>query len=374
MNSPAALSANRGWFERGIDVFFVAVTVASASRHADWQTLIAAIILLALYAARIPVRRRGWSEIIWLAVITVAWLTAVLLVTVDFVWVSVPLMFLYLLTLPLRPAVSVVAAITAVVIAAEAVDDDGLLAAEIVGPILGAGFAIVASVGYRRLAIEFDHTQRALADLEATRDDLARSQHERGMLDERQRMAREVHDTIAQDLAGILLIARSPDTTNSRSRIEDLATTALHEARRIVDALGPVELVATPLPAALAQLAANDPQRPPAIVFEVSGEPRDLPQPLQAMLLRVAQGALANSREHSCASTAYITLSYLDDEVAIDIVDDGHGFTPGDTTNQSNGSFGLTVMRERAQQVGGTLVVESRPGAGTAIHAAVPTP
>ncbi len=371
---PAPLLANRGWFERGIDVFFVAVTVVSASRNADWQTLTAAITLLALYVARVPIRRRGWSEIIWLVVLTVAWLAAVLLVTVDFVWVSVPLMFLYLLVLPLRPAVAVVAAITAVVIAAEAVDDDGLLAAEVVGPILGAGFAIVACVGYRRLAIEFDHTQRALADLEATRDDLARSQHARGMLDERQRMAREVHDTIAQDLAGILLIARSPDATNSRSRIEDLATTALHEARRIVDALGPVELVATPLPTALAQLAVTDPERQPEIVFEVSGEPRDLPQPLQAMLLRVAQGALANIREHAQASSAYITLSYLDDEVAIDIVDDGQGFTPCDTTQRSAGSFGLSVMRERAQQVGGTLVVESRPGAGTAVHAAVPTP
>ncbi|MEZ5379634.1 MAG: sensor histidine kinase [Acidimicrobiales bacterium] len=371
---PAPLSANRGWFERGIDVFFIAVTVVSASRNADWQTLTAAITLLALYVARVPIRRRGRSEIIWLIVLTVAWLAAVLLVTVDFVWVSVPLMFLYLLMLPLRPAVAVVAAITAVVIAAEAVDDDGLLAAEVVGPILGAGFAIVACVGYRRLATEFDHTQRALADLEATRDDLARSQHARGMLDERRRMAREVHDTIAQDLAGILLIARSPDATNSRSRIEELATTALHEARRIVDALGPVELVATPLPTALAQLAVTDPERQPEIVFEVSGEPRDLPQPLQAMLLRVAQGALANIREHAQASSAYITLSYLDDEVAIDIVDDGQGFTPCDTTQRSAGSFGLSVMRERAQQVGGTLVVESRPGAGTAVHAAVPTP
>ena len=374
MNGRGTLSANRGWFERGIDVFFVVVTVVSASRNADRQTLIAAIVLLALYVARVPIRHRGWPELVWLAVLTVAWLAAVLLVTVDFVWVSVPLMFLYLLTLPLRPAVVVVATITAVVIAAEAGDGDGLYAAEVVGPILGAGFAIVAGVGYRRLAIEFGHTQRALADLEATRDNLARSQHERGMLDERQRMAREVHDTIAQDLAGILLIARSPDTTNSRSRIEDLATAALHEARRIVDALGPIDLVATPLPTALAQLAANDPQRQPDIVFEVSGEPRDLPPPLQAMLLRVAQGALANTREHAQASTAYITLSYLEDEVAIDIVDDGQGFTPRDSTHQSAGSFGLSVMRERAQQVGGTLVVESRPGAGTAIHAAVPTP
>ncbi len=374
MNGSGTLAANRGWFERGIDVFFVVVTVVSASRNADWQTLIAAIVLLVFYVARVVIRHRRWSELVWLWALTVAWLAAVTFVTVDFVWVSVPLMFLYLLMLPLSPAVVVVAAIAAVVIAAEAFDGDGLSAAEVIGPILGAGFAIVAGVGYRRLAIEFEHTQRALADLEATRDDLARSQHERGMLDERQRMAREVHDTIAQDLAGILFIARSPDTTSSRSRIEDLATTALHEARRIVDALGPVELVATPLPTALAQLAANDSEREPDIVFEVSGEPSGLPQPLQAMLLRVAQGALANSREHARASTAYITLSYLDDEVAIDIVDDGDGFTPCDAMQHAAGSFGLTVMRERAQQVGGTLVVESRPGAGTAIHAAVPTP
>ncbi len=131
---------------------------------------------------------------------------------------------------------------------------------------------------------------------------------------------------------------------------------------------------AEPWGSLMMNVLANDPQGQPSIVFEVSGEPRDLPQPLQAMLLRVAQGALANSREHSCASTAYITLSYLDDEVAIDIVDNGNGFTPGDTKHRSAGSFGLSAMRERAQQVGGTLIVEFRPGAGTAIHAAVPTP
>jgi len=193
------------------------------------------------------------------------------------------------------------------------------------------------------------------------------------MLDERRRLAREVHDTIAQDLAGILLIARSPGTSNSTARIKDLAATALHEARRIVDALGPVELEAASLPAALAQLTDNDPESTPAAVFAVIGEPRDLPQPPQAMLLRVAQEALANSRKHAQATAIYVTLSYLDDEVTLDIVDDGQGFEACSQTHQTAGSFGLSVMRERAKQVGGTLIVESRPGAGTAIHAAVPT-
>lgn len=372
MNATQPLPTNSGWFERGIDVFFVAVTVVAATRDLGWGTVIAAVSLVLFYAARCLTWRRGWTEMVWLAALTVVWLSVVAFVSVDFVWVSVPMMFLYLLTLPLQPAIAAVAAITAAVIVAEGFDG-GLVVAEVAGPILGAGFAIVACVSYRQLASEHEHTQRALAELEATREDLARSQHARGMLDERRRLAREVHDTIAQDLAGILLIARSPGTSNSTSRIKDLAATALHEARRIVDALGPVELEAASLPAALAQLTDNDPESTPTVVFAVIGETRDLPQPPQAMLLRVAQGALANSRTHAQATAIYVTLSYLDDEVTLDIVDDGQGFEACSQTHQTAGSFGLSVMRERAKQVGGTLIVESRPGAGTAIHAAVPT-
>ncbi len=366
------LPTNSGWFERGVGVFFVAVTVVAASRDLAWATLIAAVTLLSCYAARRPTVRRGWPEAGWLAALTAAWFAAVVFVSVAFVWVSVPLMFLLLLTLPLQSGLPAVAAITGAVIGAEALDD-GLVVAEVAGPILGAGFAIVACVSYRQLATEHEHTQRALGELEAARKDLARSEHQRGMLDERRRLAREVHDTVAQDLAGILLIARSSGTHDSNSRIENLAATALHEARRIVDALGPVELEAASLPDALAQLADHHPESSPTVHLAVTGQRRDLPQPLQAMLLRVAQGAVANCRDHAQATTIHLTLSYLDDEVAIDIVDDGQGFEPCAETHQTSGSFGLSVMRERAQQVGGTLVVETRPGAGTAIHAAVPT-
>ena len=307
------------------------------------RTTVVAGILIALYATPTLTRGQERSNVVWLSVLTVVWLAAVIVVSVDFVWLSVPLLFLYLLMFPLRIALGAVVAITAVVIWAEALDD-GLVAAEVAGPILGAGFALVACVSYRRLATEHEQTRRALDELEATRHDLARSQHERGMLDERRRMAREVHDTIAQDLAGILLIARSPSTSNSTARIEDLAATALHEARRIVDALGPVELEATSLATALAQLAANERNGDPAVEFTVTGEPRDLPQPPEAMLLRVAQGALANSRTHARASTVYITLSYLDDEVAIDIVDDGQGFNACDDLPRVPGRFGLSVI------------------------------
>lgn len=355
-------------------MFFVAVLAISAARDPQVPTVFAAAGLLAVYGARFAVRRWDRSESIWLGVLTVAWAAAVLVVSVAFVWVSVPLLFLHLLTFPIRRGLAAVAVITGIVIVAESLDD-GLLAAEVAGPILGAGFAIVACVGYRQLANEHELTRRTLEELEITRSELARAEHERGMIDERRRLAREVHDTVAQDLAGILLLVRSPVSDDTTGRIESLASSALREARRIVDALGPVELETTSLPAALTHLEIDDRGGGDDVQVEVTGEPRDLPHSHEAMLLRVAQSALANSREHARATKVFITLTYHDDEVSIDVVDDGVGFEPcAVDTDRPTGRFGLTVMRERAEQVGGKLVVESGLGSGTAVHASVPSP
>lgn len=362
------------WMDRGIDLFFVAVVGLSAARDPGRRTLVVAGVILAIYATRLLPHQMRWKRIVWLGVVTATWMAAVVFVSVDFVWVSVPLLFLHLLTFPIAIGLAAVAAITSVVVAAEALDD-GLTAAEVAGPVLGAGFAIVACVSYRRLAAEHEHARRALDELEETRHELARSEHERGVLDERRRVAREVHDTIAQDLASILLLSRSPQSSDSSARIEGLASTALHEARRIVDALGPLELEAWSLPTALAQFEHTAEHPGPNVEFTMTGTQRELPQPSEAMLLRVAQGAIANSREHSQASTVFVTLSYLDEEVAVDVVDDGIGFEIHDVSGcPAEGSFGLSVMRDRAAQVGGTLVIESTPGSGTAIHAAVPAP
>lgn len=362
------------WFARGVDAFFVAVTLTAAARDLQRSTLLAVAGLLAIYAARVALRRERVSTTVWLWVLTLTWAATTLFVSVALVWVSVALLFLHLLRFAIRGALVVVVGVTAIVIIAEA-RDDGLLVAEVVGPVLGAGFAIVACVSYRMLAAEHATARQTLEELSATRHELARSEHERGVLDERRRVAREVHDTVAQDLAGILLLTRSPQTSESITTIEGLAATALQDARRIVEALGPIGLESTSLSDALAQLEATDDGGAPSVDFTLTGEPRALPQPHEAMLLRVAQGALANSRAHAAASAVYITLSYLDDEVAVDVVDDGRGFELCDPRRTpSNGSFGLSVMRERAAQVGGTLIVESQPGSGTAVHAAVPTP
>jgi signal transduction histidine kinase len=104
----------------------------------------------------------------------------------------------------------------------------------------------------------------------------------------------------------------------------------------------------------------------PATV-STAGQPRPVTPDREVALYRVAQEALANVAKHAQASRVGVTLSYLDDQVVLDVRDDGRGSARG-----RDGGFGLTVMRERMDGVGGTLAVESEPGAGTAISASVP--
>ena len=110
----------------------------------------------------------------------------------------------------------------------------------------------------------------------------------------------------------------------------------------------------------------------------ISGEPRDLEPEVDETMLRVAQEALANVRKHARATRVALTLTYLDDAVLLDVRDDGVGFEPESGARRRNGwqqgGFGLTGMRERVEQRGGTLTVESATGAGAAIVATLPAP
>nr|WP_234442227.1 histidine kinase [Streptomyces sp. NRRL S-1448] len=106
-----------------------------------------------------------------------------------------------------------------------------------------------------------------------------------------------------------------------------------------------------------------------SVRFHQDGTPVPLPDRVQSALLRIAQGALANVREHAAARTVTLTLSYLDDQVVLDIADDGRGFT---TAAAQGRGHGLPAMHARMRQLGGTLTIESAPGEGTVLSAAVP--
>jgi signal transduction histidine kinase len=197
---------------------------------------------------------------------------------------------------------------------------------------------------------------------------LLSSAHRAGVLEERRRMAREIHDTIAQALTGILTQVEAAEDDGEPTRrldtIRALARDSLNEARRAVHALRPAQLDRGDLVSALRQTAdrAGIP-----VAVSVTGDPRALHPEVEHTLLRVAQEALTNVGRHAGATRVGVTLSYMDDVVALDIRDDGSGFTAGTSTG-----VGLIGMRQRVTRLGGSFEVESTPGEGTGISATVP--
>jgi len=103
-----------------------------------------------------------------------------------------------------------------------------------------------------------------------------------------------------------------------------------------------------------------------------TGQPRPMPPDVEVTLLRTAQEALANVAKHAAATRVGLTLSFMDDEVALDVRDDGAGFDPAGLRVSADGGFGLTAMRQRVEGLSGTLEIESEAGAGTAVSACIP--
>jgi signal transduction histidine kinase len=215
---------------------------------------------------------------------------------------------------------------------------------------------------------------------------------EAGAGDERQRMAREIHDTIAQGLTGIVTqleaAQQSGDDAERERRIDNakrLARDSLAEARRSVQALRPQALEDSKLPEALAdEVARWSATSGVAGEVETTGEARALHPEVEVTLLRVAQEALANVAKHAGASRAGVTLSYMEDVVSLDVRDDGAGFAAAALAEESRanghlagenpaaGGFGLIAMRQRVSRLAGQLEIESEPGAGAAVSASLP--
>jgi signal transduction histidine kinase len=224
--------------------------------------------------------------------------------------------------------------------------------------------------------------QRLLEQLQATRAELAAAERQAGMLAERQRLARDIHDTLSQGFASVVLLLEAATESLATGRPVDRhiaqalrsARDNLAESRRVVWALRPRPLAERSLPEALRELtgrlAEETGLRAEAMV---TGSERPLGAAVEAALLRVAQEALANVRKHAAASQVTLTLSYLDDLVVLDVADDGVGFDAAATVAAAGG-LGLRAMRERVEQLGGRLTIESAPGEGTTIAVELPAP
>lgn len=205
---------------------------------------------------------------------------------------------------------------------------------------------------------------------------------EAGALDERRRLAGEIHDTLAQALTGIvtqLEAARRTDglptaVAHHMGQAQELARAGLTEARRSVQALRPEQLEDASLADALSALASDWSQHTGVTAsVETDGAPARLGTDIDSAVFRVAQEALTNVGKHAGAAHVWITLTYLDDLLLLDVRDDGRGFDATVPVTRTGGEgLGLEGMRQRLGRVQGTLAVESTPGDGTALSASIP--
>ncbi len=239
-----------------------------------------------------------------------------------------------------------------------------------------------------RLAEQSEQRRLTVAQLEAALEEnaglhaqLLAQAREAGVLDERQRMAAEIHDTIAQGLTGIVTQLEAAEQARDRPEAWQrhvrnaigLARESLSEARRSVEGSRPEHLEKAQLPDALAEVTRrwSDLNGIPVEVV-TTGDVQPLHAEVEVALLRTAQEALANVAKHANASRVWLTLSYMGDVVTLDVRDDGVGFTVPASSDARTTGFGLTAMRQRVTKVAGTLAIESEPGAGTAVSARVP--
>ncbi|WP_083371080.1 sensor histidine kinase [Microbacterium paraoxydans] len=321
----------------------------------------------------------------WLLGLTAIWLGAVAL-SPEFVWLAFSLWLLAGFLLRLRWAVLLSILILAVVIVAPLLHTGTTTYANVIGPLVGGIFALGISRGYLELVRDGRERRRLIASLVATQqemaalqDELARTQRESGAAAERTRVSRDIHDTVAQSLSSIVLLARSAaEHEDGRERvlgqIGALAAEGLADARRIVDDLMPAELDGSALSDALARMLERlTAETGIAATLHADEDLPALGLDAEVALLRTAQSALANVRSHAAATRVVVTLADAGDAVRLDVVDDGRGFDPSRLDSAGpGGGYGLRAMRARLRELGGGLDVESAPGDGTALSAHLP--
>jgi signal transduction histidine kinase len=265
---------------------------------------------------------------------------------------------------------------------------NALLSAGVAG--LSIAFSMAFGLWVARIVDFGEERARLLAELEAAQDELAAMHRDAGVTSERERLAREIHDTLAQSLTGLVLLAQragrelestdasiAPDATATPSPaaetialIEQTAREALGEARGLVAANAPVR-VESDLPEALTRLAERFTRETGVRVHAEVDEVR-LGRDLEVVLLRCAQEALANVRKHAHATSAVVRVVAHADTIELTVTDDGVGVGVAGATERSG--FGVSGMRERLALVGGRLALEPGDGGGSVLRATVPAP
>ncbi|MFF6910058.1 sensor histidine kinase [Streptomyces sp. NPDC012389] len=244
-----------------------------------------------------------------------------------------------------------------------------------------ATFAFSAFLGRSMTRIIVQSRERAalIAELEAGREEIARLSTAHGALAERERMSREIHDTLAQGFTSLLMLSQAVeseldhDLPQARRHVALMTRTArenLAEARALVAGGSPADLAGNSLADALRRLAdRHTAQTGAPALLTVTGDVRPLPTAYEVVALRACQEALANTRKHAGPSVPVtVVLTYASDALTLSVRDEGCGFDP----RAPREGYGLDGVRARAEEAGGGAVVRSAPGAGTSVTVTLP--
>ncbi|UXY26418.1 sensor histidine kinase [Streptomyces sp. HUAS TT20] len=236
-------------------------------------------------------------------------------------------------------------------------------------------FSVAVGSWIIRIIEQSGERAELIAELDTSRHEISRLSAAHGALAERERMAREIHDTLAQGFTSLLMLVQAveaeleddlPQARRHLALMDETARQNLAEARALVAGGTPADLDGASLPDALGRLAARH-----GATLEVTGPVRALPAAPEVVTLRSCQEALANARKHAGSSAMVgIRLSYADDTVTVSVRDGGCGFDPGTVS----GGYGLAGLRARVAEVGGTASVCSTPGDGTTVTVRLPVP
>lgn len=375
----------------GVHILTATILVVAIlmSVRMDLSLAVLNLVLLSVFAGLYFVgsyyleRMTGVWKLAWLIALTVVWIADILVASAG-IYLLFVLFFLYLRVLGMVwGSISVIFG-TAVSVGIQI--PQGLTFGGVMGPVVSALVTVAIFYAFTRLHEINTERTALIRELMETREQLAETERAAGVAGERQRIAHEIHDTLAQGLSSIqmLLHAANRDldgdinVVKARERIGLARQTAadnLQEARAMIAALQPAALSQTSLVGALDRMAQGFAAAADLnIEVEADGEVTQLPMKLEAVLLRIAQGAVGNVAKHAQATRARITVSYSDDAVRVDIVDNGVGFDVKAVESRPAGlgHIGLAAMKRRAEEVSGEVVIESSPGNGTVVSVSVP--
>nr|WP_203614666.1 histidine kinase [Streptomyces sp. SID13726] len=354
-----------------------------------WDIVTVSTLLAVTYTAGLVVRKRRGplARHAWVAALVLLWAWLVFLtpppLTGAYVWCAVPLACAALRALGRRAAWVALGALTLVLVGQLTRSAGGFDAEMVLIPVAAVWGTVALYEAQQRDAAE---RQRLVDELRGTRDVLAREQRRAGVLGERERIARDLHDTLAQELSGSLMLLQAaerewelrPDAARGRVRaVADGLDMSLSETRRMIRDLTPSVVAEEGLEGSLRLLCVRAEQDGTAAsvrFLSTGGHRPDLDEQAATTLFRVAQGMLANVREHARATSLLVTLHHGSDRVDLDVRDDGVGFdhTRVDDASAADRGFGLPAARARLREYGGDLTVDGAPGRGTRVRATVP--